>query len=286
MKKNVLTILFALLSVSNMFAGKVLESLKFQSNILKGEVKYSIYLPDGYDTSERSYPVLYLLHGWTDDETAWVQYGNVQQIADKTIQSQAATPMIIVMPDAGETWYVNSYDGKFCYEDMFFKELIPYIEKTYRVRTHRQYRAISGLSMGGYGSFLYTLHHPDYFSACAPLSAAVYTNEMIEKSKNDMRGKLFDKLYGKGNLTPHWDKNSVLLLMENLSAEEFPKAKFYIDCGDDDTLLHGNNIIHEIMQSKNIKHEFRVRDGGHTWTYWRTALPSVIEFVSRVFCGS
>ena len=121
MKKNVLTILIALLSVSNMFAGKVLESLKFQSNILKGEVKYSIYLPDGYDTSERSYPVLYLLHGWTDDETAWVQYGNVQQIADKTIQSQAATPMIIVMPDAGETWYVNSYDGKVCYEDMFFK---------------------------------------------------------------------------------------------------------------------------------------------------------------------
>ena len=73
MKKTVLTILIALLSVSNMFAGKVLESLKFQSNILKGEVKYSIYLPDGYDTSERSYPVLYLLHGWTDDETAWVR---------------------------------------------------------------------------------------------------------------------------------------------------------------------------------------------------------------------
>lgn len=264
-----------------MAASIVHESLSFQSSILNKDVRYSIYLPDGYDGSSRKYPVLYLLHGWTDDETSWLQMGEMKRIADKTIASYHATEMIIVMPNAEETWYVNSYDGSVLYEDMFFKELIPYIEKTYRVRTEREYRAIAGLSMGGYGSFLYTLHHPDLFIACAPLSAAIYTDEQMAKALNTERGILFDKIYGKGNLTKHWRANSVLDLLNELN--ESWRVAYYIDCGDEDSLLHGNNIVHEILQKKKIKHEFRVRDGGHTWTYWRTALPSVLEFVSVRF---
>lgn len=263
--------------------GKVLESKKFASKILNREVAYSIYLPEDYGVSERMYPVLYLLHGWSDNETSWLQMGHVKTIADNAIASGCATEMIIVMPDAGETWYVDSYDGKERYEQMFFEELIPYIESTYRARPDRQYRAIAGLSMGGYGSFLYSLHHPDYFTACAPLSAAIYTDEMMEKSKGNVRGKLFDKLYGPGTLTEHWYKNSVLRLLENLPDDRRPDIYYYIDCGDEDTLLHGNNLIHELMQKKGIRHEFRVRDGGHTWTYWRTALPEVMRFVSARF---
>lgn len=263
--------------------GKVLESKKFASKILGREVAYSVYLPESYGTSERLYPVLYLLHGWSDNETSWVQMGNVKSIADSAIASGCATDMIIVMPDAGETWYVDSYDGKEKYETMFFEELIPYIESTYRARSERQYRAIAGLSMGGYGSFLYSLHHPAYFAACAPLSAAVYTDEMMEKSKGNVRGKLFDRLYGPGMLTEHWYKNSVLHLLENLPDAQRNDIYYYIDCGDEDTLLHGNNLIHELMREKGIRHEFRVRDGGHTWTYWRTALPEVMQFVSARF---
>lgn len=284
MKKTVIGLMFWLVAVAAVYAqGKVLESKKFASKILNREVAYSIYLPEDYGVSERMYPVLYLLHGWSDNETSWLQMGNVKAIADSTIASGRATEMIIVMPDAGETWYVDSYDGKEMYEKMFFEELIPYVERTYRARPDRQYRAIAGLSMGGYGSFLYSLHHPDYFTACAPLSAAVYTDEMMEKSKGNVRGKLFDKLYGPGNLTEHWYKNSVLHLLENLPDAQRPDIYYYIDCGDEDTLLHGNNLIHELMQKKGIRHEFRVRDGGHTWTYWRTALPEVMQFVSARF---
>ncbi|OUO53537.1 esterase [Parabacteroides sp. An277] len=266
-----------------MAASTVRESLSFQSNKLGKEVRYSIYLPDGYDHSTRKYPVLYLLHGWSDNETSWVQMGEVQRIADEAIASHRAAEMIIVMPDAGETWYVNSYDGRVPYEDMFFEELIPYIEKTYRARADREYRAIAGLSMGGYGSFLYTLHHPDMFTACAPLSAAIYTDEQMQKALNTTRGTLFDSIFGKGNLTEHWRTNSVLDLLNTLDAEKPWRVAYYLDCGDEDYLLHGNNIAHEILQEKNIKHELRVRDGGHTWTYWRTALPSVLEFVSVRF---
>lgn len=284
MKKTVIGLMFWLVAVAAVYAqSKVLESKKFASKILNREVAYSIYLPDDYGVSERMYPVLYLLHGWSDNETSWLQMGNVKTIADGAIASGRATEMIIVMPDAGETWYIDSYDGKEMYEKMFFEELIPYIERTYRARPDRRYRAIAGLSMGGYGSFLYSLHHPDYFTACAPLSAAVYTDEMMEKSKGNVRGKLFDKLYGPGNLTEHWYKNSVLHLLENLPDAQRPDIYYYIDCGDEDTLLHGNNLIHELMQDKGIRHEFRVRDGGHTWTYWRTALPEVMQFVSARF---
>lgn len=284
MKRTGLSFLLLLLPLVSLWAqSKVMESLKMKSDILGREVAYSIYLPEDYPASERLYPVLYLLHGWSDNETSWLQMGDMKRIADQTIRSGKAAPMIIVMPDAGESWYVNSFDGKERYEDMFFQELIPFIQKTYRARTDKQFRAISGLSMGGYGSFLYSLHHPEYFTACAPLSAAIYTDEIMEKSKGNSRGQLFDKLYGKGNLTDHWYRNSVIYLLENQQEKERPDLYYYIDCGDDDTLLHGNNRVHEIMQKKGIKHEFRVRDGGHTWTYWRTALPSVLEFVSKRF---
>lgn len=103
------------------------ESLKFQSKKLGKEVSYSIYLPSDYKTSERNYPVLYLLHGYTDDETMWLQSGEVKAIADQAIATGNATQMIIVMPNAWDTFYINQYDGKFPYEDMFFEELIPFL---------------------------------------------------------------------------------------------------------------------------------------------------------------
>lgn len=256
------------------------ESVKFQSKKLGKEVSYSIYLPDGYNSSDRYYPVLYLLHGYTDNETMWIQTGQMQEITDCAIKSDKAVSMIVVMPDAWDTWYINQYDGKVPYEDMFFEELIPYIEKTYRARSNKEFRAVAGLSMGGYGSFIYSLHHPDMFSACCPLSAAVYDDAtMSERIKGN--NKLFGRLFGSG--MEHWQKNSVLKMLSDLDKEKLPRIRYYIDCGDEDHLLDGNFQVHKLMQEKGLKHEFRVRDGGHTWLYWRTALPDVLEFVSGAF---
>lgn len=259
----------------------VFESLTFQSGKLGKEVSYSIYLPSDYKTSERKYPVLYLLHGYTDDETKWIQTGEVKEIADRSIHSGEAAQMIIVMPGAWDTWYVNQYDGKAAYEDMFFEELIPYIEKTYRGRTEKEFRAIAGLSMGGYGSLLYSLHHPEFFAACAPLSAAVFDDRVMEGRKTGANKDLFGRLFGPG--MEHWHKNSVLKILSELDKDQLPKVRYYLDCGDEDALLEGNFQAHKIMQEKGLKHEFRVRDGGHSWMYWRTALPEVLKFVSQSF---
>ena len=106
------------------------------SKILKMDRKYAIYLPPDYESSQRSYPVLYLLHGAGDDQTGWVQFGEILNIADKAINAGIATPMIVVMPDAntGKRGYVNDVKGEWRFEDFFFEEFIPFIEKTYRIK--------------------------------------------------------------------------------------------------------------------------------------------------------
>lgn len=139
-------------------SGKVFDNLSITSKILNGERKYAVYLPPDYETSQRSYPVLYLLHGGGDDQTGWVQFGEVLHITDKAINDGSATSMIIVMPDAntGRRGYTNDIKGTWQYEDFFFNEFIPYIEKTYRIKSEKRYRAVAGLSMGG--TALFSMH--------------------------------------------------------------------------------------------------------------------------------
>lgn len=268
--------------------GIIKESLKLESEILGKEIAYSVYLPEDYDTSQRSYPVLYLLHGFTDDETGWVQFGEVKAIADKESREVSVSPMIIIMPDAGLSWYVNNHDGSLRYEDFFITEFIPHVENKFRIRAEKQFRAISGLSMGGYGTMLYSLKHPDMFTSAAPLSAGVYTDStfvnMPMENWNNVFGLPFGKnLSGRERLNEHYLSNSILNLVKTGSAEEMEKVNYYIDCGDDDFLIKGNMALHSALLDRGIPHEFRVRDGGHTWDYWRSALPEVFKFVSKSF---
>jgi len=268
--------------------GIVKESLKVKSATLGKDVEYNIYLPSDYETSTRRYPVLYLLHGYTDDETAWTQFGEANRIADQLLQSGEITPMIIVMPDAGVSWYVNSADGKVMYEDFFVKELIPHIDATYRTRSSREFRAVAGLSMGGHGSLIMAMKHPDLFVAAAPLSAGILTEDEIVAMPDENWDTVFGPPYGKGlkakeRLTEHLFQNWILKIVETANADELKKVKYYIDCGDGDFLIKGNMALHAAMIDKKVPHEFRVRDGEHNWDYWRTALPDVFKFVTESF---
>jgi len=264
--------------------GKVMDNLTLDSKILKGERNFAVYLPANYDDSRRSYPVLYLLHGYTDNHMGWIQFGEVTHIADMAIKEGSATPMIIVMPDAdtGLPGYTNAISGKWNYEDFFFNELMPHVENRFRIKKEKRYRAISGLSMGGGGSFLYALHRPDLFSSAAPLSASLGPQSLEEMkdfpyvgySKKEINQKVFD-LYSK--------INNPLKLVDKMSKKDLNSVRWYIDCGDDDFLYKVNSLMHIKMREKNIKHEFRIRDGGHTWDYWRSALPTVLSFVSKGF---
>ncbi len=284
MNKPTITFLVALMLTFSLTAqtSKVFDNLSMSSKILKGERKYAIYLPPGYDESERSYPVLYLLHGSGDDQTGWVQFGEVQYIADKAISEGSVTPMIIVMPDAnsGKKGYFNNIKGDWRYEDFFFEEFIPYIEKSYRIRSKKEFRAIAGLSMGGGGTFVYALHHPEIFASASPLSAAAR-----DASPEDMINKYVGGAtnYSKKEILQFYNRYNIHSLIENTPAKKIKSVRWYIDCGDDDFLYEGNSLVHIAMRKKGIPHEYRVRDGKHSWVYWRESLPEVLKFISDGF---
>ncbi|MDR1182377.1 MAG: esterase family protein, partial [Bacteroidales bacterium] len=233
--------------------------------------------------SSRKYPVLFLLHGYSDDHTGWMHYGEMNRIADELINEGKITPMIIVVADAKKTWYVNNHTNTERYEDMYITEFIPYIEKTYRARGNKLGRAIGGLSMGGYGSLLYALKYPDLFLVCVPMSAAVLTDDEVKARFREGESYGLQNLFGgtAENLSEHWYKNSIINLVTNISEDNKKSVYFYIDCGDDDFLYLGNSTLHIVMRNLKVNHEYRVRDGEHTWTYWRQCLYDGLIYINK-----
>jgi Predicted esterase len=268
--------------------GKVIETKTIKSVILNKTVNYSVYLPPDYETSERSYPVVYLLHGYTDNNTGWLQFGEINRYADKAIADGTIPPMIIIMPNGDSSWYVNSFDGKYNYEDFFVKELMPVVEKTFRIKSEKRFRGIAGLSMGGFGTLNYLLKYPDLFAAGAALSAAVFTDDELATMGDDWYESALGKVYGhhlkgKDRLNDAWSKNSTLALVASKTADELKRVRYWIDCGDDDFLTTGNCLLHIALIDKRVPHEFRVRDGAHTWTYWRTGIIDALQFIGQSF---
>lgn len=263
--------------------GKVYDNLSLKSEILKSDRKYAVYLPPDYELSKRSYPVLYLLHGAGDDQTGWVQFGEVLNITDKAIKDGIATPMVIVMPDAntGKRGYFNDPSGNWNYEDFFFKELMPQVEKKFRIKGEKRYRAVAGLSMGGGGSFMYALHHPELFSSACPLSASAGPLSIEDVTRRLERGS--DQKYTDEQKKAYFKSHSAVELMNTMDVGKLKSVRWYIDCGDDDFLFEGNSLVHIAMKKRKIPHEYRIRDGAHNWTYWRESLPEVLRFVSMAF---
>ena len=297
MKKRLVVLSLSILFFFNCLAqtaptfsprGEVIEGATVPSKILGKKVKYSIYFPPDYETSSRWYPVVYLLHGYSGGEEDWLQSGEVNRIADKMIAAGEIPDCIIVMPDGENSWYVNAATGQGDYEDFFFKEFIPFIDKTYQTRAERAYRGIVGLSMGGYGATLYALKHKEIFTAAAGLSSAYFTDAEIENGSDGMWSQYFASIYGtnlagKARVSKEWQENSVFNLVEKMSAEDLNKTHWYFDCGDDDFLFRGNAAFHVALMDKKVKHEFRMRDGGHTWTYWRTGIGDALKFLGESF---
>lgn len=272
-----LTLMLAFFAGAGLLNASTVKNGEMESRILGVAKPYAVYLPDGYENSGEEYPVLYLLHGASDTFRAWAEKGSVQAIADQEIRAGFALPMIIVMPDArgvepnnmGKNMgYFNMPDWS--YEDFFFQEFIPYIEKTYRIRKDKGARAIAGLSMGGGGSTVYAMRHPEMFSSACPLSGLVggFGNMPKEGLWKDA--------------APH----SPILILDNATPEQLAairSVRWYVDCGDDDFLLDGNIELFRKMREKKIPLQFRVRDGAHNWLYWQQGLRDVLKFISIGF---
>jgi enterochelin esterase-like enzyme len=269
---------------------KVIESLEMDSQLLNTKVRYSVYLPEGFDESKAKYPVVYLLNGYTGNETDWIRIGLVKNIADELIKDNDIEPLVIIMPDGDDRLYMNKEDGTYPYEDMFIKELMPYVERKYNIKSEKKFRGISGLSMGGAGSLRLALKYHNLFGACAAFSAGISTKEEIineeDGSFNDYFGRISPSAIGakgEARLTDIINEYNVFELIETKDVEQLKTVAIYFDCGDDDFLAVGNSMLHIELLKKRIPHEYRVRDGGHTWNFWIDSLPIGLEFISDTF---
>ena len=280
-----LTSLFLTVAIEAQSQGTAYESKTLSSNILKMDRKFSIYLPAGYESSDISYPVLYLLHpagpaNTIPNQQSWLYYGGLKQYLDRAIESGEILPMIVVTPDANfgskRISYFNDPEGDFNFEDFFFKEFIPFIEKNYRCRTEKDSKAIAGASLGGAAVLQYVVHQPDKFSVACALSAAVrkYDSEYLKNKFPNVSDKVLIEWY-----KPY----DVITYFENLPEKTESKTKWYISCGDDDHLSPNNALLHIAMKAKGIPHEFRIQNGAHDWSYWRSVLPEFMVYVSDSF---
>ena len=182
-----------LLSLPSLAGRIVTDTVK--SQILGADVPLNVYLPDGFDASSRRYPVIYLLHGLSDDYRAWRDKGQMQTVVDELIGTGECVPVVIVMPNAGGADTHNIWNGYFnmpgwSYEDFFFQEFMPQVEEKYHAVGDKEHRAVMGLSMGGGGSTVYCQRHPELFSSCYAMSP------WLDHGSNDVgAGQEKDKRY-------------------------------------------------------------------------------------------
>lgn len=246
-------------------AGKNVQACRFQSEALGQERFFNILLPADYDTSTRRYPVLYLLHGLGDDHTAWSFMTNLSGYA-------AAHEILIVMPDAGRSFYVNSAaDPKAKFEDFIVKDLVSYVDSHFRSIPLPRARAVAGLSMGGYGAAFLGLKHYRRFAAIGSFSGAVGiarsaapanpSNAEAERRTRDLQG-----LFGPAG-SPERAGRDPFVLVEKVPPAQMPMI--YIACGGQDFLLAQNRDFVELLARKKIPYEYReVSPRVHSWDFW------------------
>lgn len=233
-----------------------------------------VYTPAGYSESKEKLPVFYLLHGGGGDEDAWTTLGRAPQILDNLIASGKARPMIVVMTNgnpgdaaapgaaplkkviAGQTNPGSMGSGKF--EESLVKDVIPYIEKNYRVISNKDSRAVAGLSMGGIQTLYLSNNHPETFSYFGVMSMGLVDMSRFG-GKNDPEERV------KG--------------LEKLKASH-PKL-YWIGCGKEDFLFQSAQDLRKFLDENKFQYEYRESEGGHTWTNWRIYLSELAPLLFK-----
>jgi S-formylglutathione hydrolase FrmB len=260
------------------------------SRILKQAVHYCVQLPPGYDAKEsppRRYPVLYFLHGLGQNEQTLFSTGGWSVVEDLRRQHKI-DDFLVVAPEGKRSFYINSPGDSFRYSDFFLQEFIPAIESKYRVRAGRKGRAITGVSMGGYGALRFAFAHPEMFSAVSAQSAALITQTPQELSAAGHSGaplsRLMGPAFGEPINLPHWQQNSVFVLARKHQLG-LRNLAIYFNCGqqDDFGFEDGAATLHRLLQAEGVMHEYHSYPGDHSLTYFLSHMGEVMEFHSRVF---
>ena len=274
------------------FAQSRIDCNALNSRILKHPVNYCVYLPAGYDadaakTPAQAYAVLYFLHGLGDNERTLFNTGGWTLLDDLRLQHKIGE-FLIAAPEGGQTFYINSADGSVRYGDFFLQEFIPLIESKYRIKKGRGDRAISGISMGGYGALRFAFSHPEMFSSVSAQSAALITEspqELDTASRSGAPlGKVLATVFGNPIGVQHWKDNSPFDLAKR-NQKTLRSLSIYFNCGQDDNygFEKGAAALHQQLQKEDVKHEYHLYPGDHSLSYFLAHFTEVMEFHSRAF---
>lgn len=258
------------------------------SHVLGEEIKYSVLLPQEYlSESDSRFGVVFLLHGWGGDHNSWGPSGlNIQKIVD----AGPHKPLIYVMPQGFNSYFCNRHDGKYNYMDMLTTELLPLIDKRFRTTAKASERAVAGFSMGGFGALSLVSQHSGLFKVAVGLSPSLNTDEQYAGLSQDGWNLQWGSVFGgtgttgQSRITGYYKSQCPLHFFANRPAADFQGIYYYIDCGDDEERLYaGNGELHSLMNQKGIRHQYRVRNGGHTDSYWRESMIEALAFIESSF---
>ncbi|QHT67364.1 esterase [Rhodocytophaga rosea] len=235
----------------------------YQSTSLDMPRRMHVYTPPGYEKSNTKYPVFYLLHGGGDDDSGWSTVGRANFILDNLLAAGKAKPMIVVMPNGSMP--IRSTPGamnpqamtqmRTMFADELLKEVMPYVEKNYRILTGRENQAIAGLSMGGFQTLDVTLSHGDLFNYVGVFSSGFFGPSIDEAETK----------YAKVLQDPNFNKS---------------KKLFWVEIGKDDFVMEANKKTLALLDKHQIKYQYKETEGGHTWINWRQYLN---EFAPLLF---
>ena len=262
-----------------------IECKSLPSKILAHAVNYCVVLPPSYDTHKaRRFPVLYFFHGLGDNEQMFVHGGAFNMVQDLWERKQIGE-FLIVTPEAGATFYINSHSGKVRYESFLVEEFFPAIESRYRIKPGRSNRGVSGVSMGGYGALHMAFRHAQLFTAVSAQSPALMTEipaVAARSAANGMRSRVLGETFGSPPDPAFWERNSPISLARGTN---LAGLKIYFDCGDRDDygFEEGAKALDKVLTSRRIPHQAHIYPGRHDWQYFAEHLPESLQFQSRAF---
>jgi S-formylglutathione hydrolase FrmB len=263
---------------------------EIKSHVLRETVHYCVMLPAGYDAPKAStldYPVLYFLHGLGGNEQELFQMGGWDLVQDLR-REHKISDFLIVTPEAKASFYVNSANGKLRYSDFFLHEFMPLIESKYRIRRERSSRAVSGISMGGYGALRFAFAYPELFSAVSAESAALMPappQELDAMLRSDSSfHEIMAPVFGDPIDGAHWQENNPFDLAKK-NEKAIRHLAIYFSCGRDDQYQFevGAEKLDRELDAERIKHTFHLYPGDHSASYFLAHLAEEMEFHSQNF---
>lgn len=249
----------------------------FHSPTLQREYVFNIYLPDGYQTSDLRYPVLYLLHGNLGTEHSWVNNGNIAETADALIAADKIPAQLIVIPADPDFWWADTADTKAL--SALVHDLIPHVDTQFRTLNARNGRSIGGYSAGGFGTVNIALQYPELFAAAAPLSPAVYT-PVPPMDSSAVRQNTF---VTNGEFDPvKWESRNWVSFIEAYKARGIV-VPFYINTGDHDRFdiaYHAAVFYQALREFQPEYTELRIFDGDHNFDAWGKTVGNAMEYMA------